>query len=383
MAKYSVGCLLVTVALLALLLFTDIRMQIAPAIGKSNRTIITTEPQTPEPMQSCAQSCLQPDLAFAEFDADAFFEQLVQTPLITEPKLRWVVEAGSYNGKQLGTPLARNFNVVVFEPSSRNFQRVTRRVGRLCRIQHTGCKGEFKIHQKAASGNRSTVEFRSSQKGGPGDHVVLNGRVVHGEYTEQYTKKEVVEAVPLDDYLLPIAEKNNIFVLKIDVQDHEPAVLRGLSTVLQRGLADFVLLEYRPQGWVHMFPDSKPEEELARVCGLPHFRCFYAGRMTRISNTNKRFPEFFPGWASVGPAGTGWTTADFNKKMMELKQPEEFGTWTDIVALNTNSTLAVAVFEDLLKRKCRRRMYNTSLPSRCRPRSRGMWVRSSRDGGVF
>ena len=310
-------------------------------------------------------SFLQPDLAFAEYDADDFFEALFKTNQV-DPKSNWVVEAGSFNGKQLHHPLQNNFNIMVFEPSSRNFQRMAREVKRTCKRYRLACKGQLKTYQKAASGTRTTVEFLSTKKGGTGDHVALGGRVAQGEYAEQFTRKEVVEAVPLDDYLLPVAERDKIFALKIDVQDHEPAVLRGLSATMARGLVDFILLEYRPQGWAHMFPDSKPETELLRVCGQPHYRCFYTERMTRESLRNAEYPKFFPGWASTGPEGKGWPIASFNKKMAELKQVDDFGTWTDIVAINVNSTLATNVLKEMLRRKCNSTMYTAS-PPQCRP----------------
>ena len=313
-------------------------------------------------------SYLQPDLAFAEYDADEFWENLVRSELVEGREGRWVIEAGSFDGKQLRGALERNFSVMVFEPSKLNFERVTARIRKICQRQEA-CKGRLKRYQKAASSKRSVVHFKTTDKGGTGDHITLNGRAAQGEYLDLFTRQDVVQAVPLDDYIVPESRNgSSIFALKIDVQDHEPAVIQGLNSTITKSLADFIILEYRPQGWAHMFPDTKPELELLRVCGQGAYRCFYSSRMTRAAfRPGSKYPRFFPGWASLGPDGNGWPIAKFNQKMMQLKQPEEFGTWTDIVALNTKSELAVAVFDELLTRKCNTTVYSLS-QTQCRPK---------------
>ena len=346
---------------------SDIQATQSIANGKADSKV-EREKNSVEFDASDPGSFLQPDIAFAEYDTHDFFATLFKTTLV-DPSNTWVVEAGSYNGKQLDPPLQQNFNVMVFEPSSKNFNRMMREIKKIykrCRVG--GCKGQLKTHQVAASGTRTTVEFLSTKHGGTGDHIALGGRIAQGEFTEQFTRNETVEAAPLDDYLVPVAQKDKIFALKIDVQDHEPAVLRGLTTTLSRGLVDFVLLEYRPQGWAHMFPDSRPEAELLKVCGQPHYRCYYTERETRNSQWQEsQYPRFFPGWAATGPGGKGWSIPSFNKKMSELKQFDEFGTWTDIVAVNTNSTLAMDVLSDVLRRKCKASMF-TATPPQCRPK---------------
>ena len=327
----------------------------------------TAEITAPPEDHSPTAARIWPDLSYAAITTESFFYDLVRSPQIEDPTKHWVVEAGSFDGTQLKPALNRSYNIMIFEPSGKNYNKVNATITQYCHRVPSGCKGKIINHRKAASSHAHTVVFAGI--GDTGDHVVRSdGKIALGqEGRHNSSHSDSVEAVPMDDMVAPLGKA---YVIKIDVQDHEPAVLQGMTKILAQGLADFIILEYRPQGWAHMFPETTPVKELTRVCGSPKFTCYYTGRMTLFSFKRKtRYPQFFFGWASMTPEGNGWPIPLFNYKLWRAAPVNDtFGSWTDIIAINNESPLASSVLSNIFSLRCPRRF--AQVAGRCRPARR-------------
>lgn len=177
----------------------------------------------------------------------------------TRPTVGVAMEVGMHRAAQCLQAAAAGFQVHCVEPSPVSFRRVEAKVRTADRAVQ---QRTFLYQAAAAAGGGSesspattTVSFTGS--GGTGDHVgdfdVWNMRpgpptdaklaVKHGEVVE-------VATISLDEIIAHRLRdgQDAAFVVKVDTQGYEPAVVSGLARSLAAHKVQFLLLEYWPHG---------------------------------------------------------------------------------------------------------------------------------------
>jgi FkbM family methyltransferase len=94
----------------------------------------------------------------------------------------------------------------------------------------------FEVHELAVSDTQGTVEFEDAAGGSSCNRTVV------GFETEVPTR--TVRRVTLDEFLDEQAITSEIGVVKIDVEGHENAVIRGMKRLLHAKRARLVMFEY-------------------------------------------------------------------------------------------------------------------------------------------
>ncbi len=94
----------------------------------------------------------------------------------------------------------------------------------------------FEVHELAVSDVQGTVEFEDAGGGSSCNRTVVG--------FETKVPKRTVRRVTLDHFLDEQAITSEISLIKIDVEGHENAVIRGMQRLLQSKQARLVMFEY-------------------------------------------------------------------------------------------------------------------------------------------
>ena len=160
------------------------------------------------------------------------------------------MEVGMHRAAQCLEIAQSGLDAHCLEPSPSSFERIRNRVA-----GHP-LKAKIHLHQAAASDKDGEIRFSGS--GGTGDHVgpaldIWNMRAAPPPTNEDSAGAVSVPTIRLDTLILNREQPiDNLFVLKIDTQGHEAAVIDGLSETLRQHRVQFVLMEFWPAGMALM-----------------------------------------------------------------------------------------------------------------------------------
>jgi FkbM family methyltransferase len=167
-------------------------------------------------------------------------------------KVGVAVEVGMHRAIQCLQAATAGFQAHCVEPSPVSFRRVRTRVSEASEAVQN------RVHlYKAAAGPDSNTKVEFTGAGGTGDHVgdfdMWNMKAGKPD-DEQLAKKQggtvEVSTISLDDIIANKLKngEEKAFVLKVDTQGFEPAVLSGLIKSLAAHKVQFLLMEYWPHG---------------------------------------------------------------------------------------------------------------------------------------
>jgi FkbM family methyltransferase len=117
---------------------------------------------------------------------------------------------------------------ILFEPNPVAAARARENV----RINHL----PFEVHELAVSDTQGTVEFEDAGGGSSCNRTVVG--------FETNVPKRTVHRVTLDHFLDEQAITSEISLLKIDVEGHENAVIRGMRRLIQAKQVRLIMFEY-------------------------------------------------------------------------------------------------------------------------------------------
>ncbi len=117
---------------------------------------------------------------------------------------------------------------ILFEPDRVAVARARENVG----INHL----PFEVHELAVSDVQGQVEFEDAGRGSSCNRTVVG--------FETNVPTRTVHRVTLDDFLDEHGTISELIVIKIDVEGHENAVIRGMRRLLQAKRARLVMFEY-------------------------------------------------------------------------------------------------------------------------------------------
>ena len=168
------------------------------------------------------------------------------------------MEVGMHRPRQCLQAAEAGLTAHCFEPSPVSFQRVQKKV------KEAPQTIQSRIHlYNAAAGSTAGILLNFTSSGGTGDHVgefdVWNmkaGKPSDEKLLKKQGKTVQVPSIRLDDVVEKIDK--DVFVMKIDTQGFEPAVLSGLTESLRLHKVQFLLMEYWPAGIDLM--SGKPEK---------------------------------------------------------------------------------------------------------------------------
>jgi FkbM family methyltransferase len=317
------------------------------------------------------------DLVIARLSSDYLWPTLMDQLKPAQRADLVVVEVGAFDGFQASLAAQRGFGLIVLEPSPKNFKRVLKRVGLACPTPSAcNTKRGVQIFNVAGSSHNHTLLFAS--KGGTGDHALGEGGAIALGEEEVYagTKRRSkpgnkptvvsVPALPLDHF---IANNTGVFITKIDVQDHEPAVLSGMKECIAKRVSDFILIEFRPQGWHHMFPHLDPSKILDSLCAADSgYVCFFLNRSQQGNWNDFEWQFSLSEW--IMPNETA-TTSSLVSRMYaaNAKRKDRFGIWTDICAVADRPS-AWTVLNAITSVECVKNNGNFSVLPNGRPQCR-------------
>ena len=327
------------------------------------------QPSTPIALGS-SSFAVYSDLAVAQMSSDLVYERLVQQ---TERRYRrnlYIIEVGALDGAQAAFAARHGYGVITVEASPVNYRRTHYRLNRLCAPRNdtrsqTRAPGISLCNRRlgvralwlAASDHFHNVTM--NVVGGAGDHIQgAGGKLALGEekFFQGRTKTVTVRAAPIDALVRLTKPSTTVYLTKIDVQDHEPMVLRGMTKWINNVVSDLILIEFRPQGWEHMFPEVSAAAALGTICGSQKYRCYFLGLMQQ--GTMKA--SFNSSWISE-VSGPSQSISLLVERIKNTKTPvaPEFGAWTDILAV-ADTPRGRSHFTRLLRRGCDDRAKNMS-----------------------
>jgi FkbM family methyltransferase len=196
-------------------------------------------------------------LKFPSISAELVWDQLVSEGAhqmkTSKSKIGVAMEVGMHRAKQCLQAATAGLQAHCVEPSPTSFQRVANAVAA------TGdATVQERVHlYQAAAGQTSDASVDFVGTGTTGDHVgdfdVWNMKAGKPQ-DEALAKKQgdvmKVSTIALDDIIHKNLKdgEDKAFLLKVDTQGYEPAVLSGLTKSLASRKVSFVLLEYWPAG---------------------------------------------------------------------------------------------------------------------------------------
>eukprot|EP00759_Apiculatamorpha_spiralis_P007166 PhF_6_TR14235/c0_g1_i4/m.22830 len=258
-------------------------------------------------------------------DLDVLYLEFLRSFPIEERGNHTVVEVGCADGSQAAFAVSHGYRFIAMEPSPRNHLRTLSKVilacNRMKKSQTPPPCAPYKVHAYAATAVESVLKMRVG--GTAGDHIATEGKIAVGEEANFRGLNTVdVKGKPID---IVLHDLKNVHVLKIDVQDHEPSALDGAQNILSQHIVDFVLIEFRPQGWRHMFPQRKPDDVIHNAFIKNGYTLYYCGFQCR--NRYKKTPN---GWGQQS-----YALDEFVKVVEGFHNPvdERFGCWTDLIAV--------------------------------------------------
>eukprot|EP01012_Entosiphon_sulcatum_P055885 TRINITY_DN7850_c0_g1_i1.p1 TRINITY_DN7850_c0_g1~~TRINITY_DN7850_c0_g1_i1.p1 ORF type:complete len:348 (-),score=48.67 TRINITY_DN7850_c0_g1_i1:8-1051(-) len=194
--------------------------------------------QSHESRETCSNTIapprVQPILHFLNIKADSLFKTILlnRFPRPNPAHRPLVIEVGSNDGKQAVWAAQQGYKVVSFEPAPAGFRRCT---AALEQAKQQSPSVELEFRNQAVSERAGSVYFLDT--GGVVSRIV-----------NQTTPGAVrVPTTTLDRELMGEGEVDvEIAFLKIDVEGHELAVLRGAQQLLASRRLQFIQLEFNP-----------------------------------------------------------------------------------------------------------------------------------------
>ena len=204
--------------------------------------------------------------------SDTVFSQLVQEAKAFSPSLANQVnfmEVGVHTPNQCNAAASANMISHCIEPSPMSRDRIENGINRLAEEY----RKNIRFYQLAGSDTSGlNLEFFSG--GGTGDHVGGGGVDMFTMTKTEETPEQkmanrenvvTVKSVAIDDMLKNKIEPtidyeervtgtksqetiDSLYLLKVDVQGHEPGVFAGVQESIQNHKIDLILFEYWPKG---------------------------------------------------------------------------------------------------------------------------------------
>jgi len=175
------------------------------------------------------------------------------------------------------------------EPSPNSYNRIHDR------IKQSKVRKNVKFYQRAAS-DRSGLDLQFLSDGGTGDHIGGGAYDVWNMVKKELTAEEeaamkdkyvTVKSVAIDDIIhnnisptndysleagntsessLPNIDR--LYLLKVDVQGHEPSVFSGITKSISEHKIDLVMTEYWPKGIDFMNESMGAKKECLKPVGV-------------------------------------------------------------------------------------------------------------------
>ena len=196
------------------------------------------------------------------------------------------MEVGMHSANQCLLQAANGLQAHCVEPSPSSFGRILKRF----EIALEGSRKRVKFYQMAAS-DQSGVDLKFMSAGGTGDHVggggvdawTMTKTESNGNMDEQNTV--TVKSVAIDDIIYnkiqpsinygqqqngvaTAASIERLYLLKVDVQGHEPSVFSGLQESIRENKIDMIMTEYWPKGIDFMNDSMGPGNECQKPVGI-------------------------------------------------------------------------------------------------------------------